>query len=138
MRSLCCAALFLLVGCGGGAMSAPSDERCPNNGSSVDLAVAPAELARGAGELIYVDWHLYGSVDAAVAKLLAGANQEIEVELPLLLDTDTSDVGSFTYSGQLQNPFGAGAPAGEVVVVASGKSTGCFGEATASTSFLLQ
>lgn len=128
--------------CSGGAMLADRAEvpgaGCPGVSSTVRLTVSPASLARGAATELVVEWALDTALNAtAFATLVSGAQDEIEVVVELL--EEGMPTHDWTYRGRQLNPYGNGAPAGVVAVVAtSQKATGCSVAPSATTSFTLE
>lgn len=110
---------------------------CAGGGTSIRLDSAPAVLVRNDPVDIVITWELSEHAsEPATATLTAGADNELEVVLPLSLDSAEPGI---VYSATQLNPFGSAAPAGTVTVLASGAaSEGCLAPATATTTFELQ
>lgn len=99
-------------------------------GGTVRLEVTPASIARGEAALLTVRWELEHTVSAPRVTMTASA---VEVEVPL---QEHLSAWHYVYRAQLLNPFGSGAPAGTVDVLAQAQPPqGCFNGPTASTSF---
>ena len=78
-----------------------------------------------------------GELAERLATLMAGPNDDIQVEVPLVEDLPPASHPS--YLGAQLNPFGLGVPAGAAAVLTSaGRPVGCDTSATASASFELQ
>jgi hypothetical protein len=105
-----------------------STPRCPDNSSTVSLVVTPDPLVRNDLVDLVVTWVVLQELaEPAVAQLSIG---DVEVDVPLLR------TGDRVYEAALLNPFGAGAPSGEVSVLASApKSPRCTVAPTAAVSF---
>ncbi len=135
MKRLAPAIVLLAAGCSGRMSAAPAG--CTDNDATVSLAVTPAVVTRGEATSIAVAWVVKVSVGDASAGLTLGSNPQIEVRVPLAAGSDPSAIGE--YEGELLNPFGPGAPAGVVEVIARGATPpGCYTSATASTTFVLE
>ncbi len=128
--------LGALVGCSADAMDLAPGARCPDNANTIALSVTPGQVDRGASVTLRVEWALELPLgDGATATLQLGEPTVIDVTLPLTAQVASGPL----YAGELPNPFGALAPAGDVVVLAdSGPLADCRTRATATTSFALR
>lgn len=93
------------------------------------LEVQPPLVQRGAETEITIVW----SVDAVLTR--AGATLDLHDDIEVDVELVPID-GS--YEGRLVNPFGAGAPSGDVSVLARGELAGCTPDPTRVTSFYLE
>ena len=110
---------------------------CVGNEVTVALHVEPGTVTRGAPVVISVVWEVTEPVAEPAFVTLSVAEAGVEVELPLSLDP--AIVSPTTYVAETLNPFGIGAPAGLVYVLASGaQSIACQAPATAATSMVLE
>lgn len=90
-----------------------SDQACL--AETLLMAAAPSELTRGETVDLNITWSLDRTLSDVQAQLALGAGDtSIAVVVPLVSD----EVG--LQRGSLLNPFGVGAPAGEVSVLATG------------------
>ncbi len=141
MKRLALSVALLAAGCSGSMSAGPAG--CTGNDATVSLAVTPAVVTRGEPTTIAVAWAVKVSVGDASAGLTLGSNPQIEVRVPLQAGAgagaDASGAAPGEYTGELVNPFGPGAPAGVVEVIARGATPpGCYTSATASTTFVLE
>jgi hypothetical protein len=100
------------------------------------LDVTPLVVTRGEAVDVQIHWQLDRMVaEPAQARLILGSGEEIEVDVPLTF----SDVDpTFTFVGTQLNPFGAGAPAGSLVITAVGSSVLCSTPPSATTTISLE
>lgn len=143
MRRIALAAALLVAAsaCGNSMFAAEDDALlgmgCPGNVATRSMTVTPAQgVSRGDPVVIEVTWSTWDRVsEPATVTLIVGSADEIEVEIPLMYN---STAEPHTYIGSQLNPFGAGAPAGTVSVLASGGTNEeCMAPATAATTFEL-
>ncbi len=110
------------AGCGGAANEA-SSSGC--YGESIELLVTPQSVPRGAAVDIAVQWKVTQTIDEpAEARLVLGEAEEVEVRFPLVL-SPLLEGEPPSYGGSLLNPFGAGAPPGDLVVMVRAADGGC-------------
>lgn len=98
------------------------------------LLVEPLVVARGEAVEIHIDWQTDVEIALPVtATLVSRTGSDIEVEVVL----DPSEFAR--YEAFQMNPFGAGAGAGEVAVIAvAGQSAECLSSPSATTTFRLE
>jgi hypothetical protein len=128
--------LIALTACSSGVSTNldSSDRYCPGNHVTALFEVEPAEVARDAAVDITVRWVTTVALVQPLATFRVGDDPVVEVEVPLVAGSDATD-----HRGSLLNPFGAGAPAGVVEVLAeAAPAAGCLVFPTASTAFTLE
>ena len=120
-----------LVACGGDFLSQP---RGCDGALTASLIVNPEAVTRDAHAIISVEWQVYESLSLPRLRLSVGDDTLVEVELPM---HETAE-GSRLYRVEALNPFGAGAPVGEVTVFAfDAGDHGCAVAPSATSNFLL-
>lgn len=128
-----------LAACGADELAAmPGDVGgCSDNGATFTFGVDPASVERNADVALSIRWEVFTDLRDPLAVLRVGEGPVIEVEVPLAHDADNT--AGFAYRGSLTNPFGLGAPAATVEVLAtSSPNPGCSTSATAATAFELE
>jgi hypothetical protein len=139
-RTLVTVALACLAGCSADDLAAEAPGNgwgCTDNSVTVTFTVEPATLVRNADYTLSVRWEAYEPLNDPVASLRVGDGPVVEVELPLSGPMDSAVYHG--YGGSLLNPFGAGAPAGTVEVLAeAAPNSGCHAFPTAATAFELE
>ena len=124
-----------LLGAGCSSMdlaSGRANDQDPCDVWTVELFATPEVLVRGESVPISVAWKTYSEPTDTRAVLRVGGNPMVEVEAPLAFDTSAD-----SYTAEILNPFGLGAPGGQVEVEVRGVSP-CGGAASAVTVFRLQ
>ena len=127
---------LLLSGCGSDALNASYEDKDAHCAvSTLSFTVTPAVLSRGDSVTVDLRWETDTSLITPVhATLFAGADDEIEVEMPLSESTTAA-----IWVGSVMNPYGAGAPAGDAWILAeSAAPSGCLAAPNATASFTLQ
>lgn len=129
--------LLLLAACSDASLDVKNGSTRPcRDAVSVSATVAPVVLVRGSAVPVEVRWELDRAASGPVlATLTNGVADNIEVELPL---KDVESPAANVYSGTLMNPYGLGAPVGEVAVILTTRPTGCDTGLSAATSFTLE
>jgi len=121
-----------LTGCSEEALNAAEDRTCSLTTSS--LTLEPSRIVRDDAVELVITWVADESFAAPVtATLNAGADGAIEVMVPLTSSDEQ------TWRGQVLNPFGAGAPAGDGWLLGQAHApSACLGSATATLAFTLE
>ncbi len=134
VRATVIISLLAAAGCGDMMGEGAADECDP---MTLQFDVTPLVVTRGEAVDIVVTWQTaYPLVAPIEASLLAGSRYDIEVEVPLAW-VEGAEGGQ--YVGTQLNPFGAGAPAGSVSVLAQAAiPEGCTQAPSATSSFTLQ
>jgi len=102
----------------------------------MSVTVTPAVVMRASAIPVVLRWELDRAASGPVlATLTNGAADNIEVELPL---EEVGSPAANVYGGTLMNPYGLGAPIGEVAVILTTRPTGCNTGLSATTSFTLE
>jgi hypothetical protein len=110
------------------------DSACPGNDVTTLFEVEPAVVVRDAEVDITVRWLTTAELVEPLATFQVGDDPVVEIEVPLVAESAATD-----HRGSLLNPFGTGAPAGIVQVLAEAKpAAGCLVSPTASTAFTLE
>ena len=140
LRAVALFALTAVVGCSASdelAKMPGNFEDCTDNSVTFTFGVEPLTLVRNADVSLSVRWETFASLNDPVATLRVGDGPVVEVEVPLLPEAD--GVAGHAYQGSLLNPFGMGAPAGTVEVLAAASANeGCSTSPTAATAFELE
>lgn len=135
--------VVLAAGCASDGLKAqtPGGQygRCPPE--TQILAVSPDLVTRGDASQIDVTWDVLGNLgEPVVATLSIEGDPVIEVDVPLALVTPGNGSGTpAEWIGSQVNPFGTGARAGYVSVLAHADATfECEVAAQAAASFMLE
>ena len=140
-RVLTLLALVALVGCSEDMLATERgglSDNCADNSVTFAFGVEPLAIARDADVDLSVRWEAFEPLNQPFATLRVGDAPVVEVEVPLLPVGDS--VAGYAYQGSLLNPFGMGASAGtvEVLAEAAPSSEGCIVFPTAATAFELE